>query len=99
MKLTGHDGSNGVRTTVFGLPINYSEIIVNKVGKPAIKKITVPQDLFAELSNHFVKTKKLTPENLYLLTHGHTVAVGIALAPHAFYPESMAEKDIELLFE
>ena len=84
MKLTGHDGSNGVRTTVFGLPINYSEIIVNKVGKPAIKKITVPQDLFAELSNHFVKTKKLIPENLYHLTHGHTVAVGIALAPHAF---------------
>jgi len=79
--------------------MNYSEIIVNKVGKPVIKKITVTQDLFADLSNHFVKTKKLIPENLHHLTQRHTVAVGIALAPHAFYPESMAENDIELLFE
>jgi hypothetical protein len=73
--------------------------IVSGVGKAAIKKINVPKDMLSEIKNHIVSTNKIMPENLYNISFGHTIAVGIALDPSSHFPESMGEKNIDSLFK
>ena len=97
--LSTTDGSGGgsERTTCFGLPFGYD--IVAKVGIGNIKKIYSPQDMMGELSNLFVKMKKIIPSNLYEATFDHTMVLGIALDQHAYFPESLGEKDLDAVFK
>ena len=83
--LSSIDGNGGgsERTTCFGLPFGYD--IVGKVGIGNIKKIKSPQDLLGELSNLFVRMKKIIPSNLYEATLGHTLVLGIALEQQAYF--------------
>ena len=97
--LSSIDGNGGgsERTTCFGLPFGYD--IVGKVGIGNIKKIKSPQDLLGELSNLFVRMKKIIPSNLYEATLGHTLVLGIALEQQAYFPESLGEKELEAAFK
>ena len=56
------------------------------------------KDVLSEVENHIVNTKKIIPENLYRLSFGHTIAVGIALDPGSHFPESMGETNLNSLF-
>ena len=49
--------------------------------------------------NHIVSTNKIMPENLYNLSLGHSIAVGVALDPGSHFPESMGKKEIDSLFK
>ena len=69
------------------------------VGKSAIKMINVPKDMMSEVQNHIVSTNKIMPENLYNLSLGHSIAVGVALDPGSHFPESMGKKEIDSLFK
>ena len=51
------------------------------VGRATIKKIKVQKDMFSEVKNYIVKKNKIMPENLYSLSFGHSIAVGITLDP------------------
>ena len=97
--LSTTDGSGGgsERTTCFGLPFSYD--IVAKVGIGNIKKIKSPQDMLGELSNLIVKMKKIVPSNLYEATFAHTLVLGIALDQHAYFPESLGEKELDAAFK
>ena len=97
--LSTTDGSGGgsERTTCFGLPFGYD--IVAKVGIGNIKRIRSPQDMLGELSNFLVKMKKIVPSNLYEATFDHTLVLGIALDQHAFFPESLGEKELDAVFK
>jgi hypothetical protein len=70
---------------------------VGKVGIGNIKKIKSPQDLLGELSNLFVRMKKIIPSNLYEATLGHTLVLGIALEQQAYFPESLGKRSWMLL--
>ena len=91
--------SNRSKTTCFGFPFRLHKDIVSGVGKAAIKKIKVPQDMLSEVKNFIVKANKIMPENLYNISFGHTITVGIALDPSSHFPESMGEKNIDSLFK
>ena len=94
----GSDTGSG-KTTCFGLPFRMHKDIVSGVGKAAIKKINVPKDMLSEVKNHIVNTNKIMPENLYNLTFGHTIAVGVAFDPGSHFPESMGKAEIDSLFK
>ena len=94
------DGNGG--TTCFGLPFGYD--IVGKVGIGNIKKIKLPDSrrricLLGELSNLFVRMKKIIPSNFYQATLGHTLVLGIALEQQAYFPESLGEKELWASFK
>jgi hypothetical protein len=97
LSTTDISGGGSERTTVFGLPFGYD--IVGKVGIGNIKKINSPQDMLGELSNLFVKSKKIIPFNLYEATFDHTLVLGIALDQQAYFPDSLGEIDLEAAFK
>ena len=94
----GSDTGSG-KTTCFGLPFRMHKDIVSGVGKSAIKMINVPKDMMSEVKNHIVSTNKIMPENLYNLSLGHSIAVGVALDPGSHFPESMGKTEIDSLFK
>ena len=94
----GSDTGSG-KTTCFGLPFRMHKDIVSGVGKAAIKMINVPKDMLSEVKNNIVSTNKIMPENLYYLSLGHSIAVGVALDPGSHFPESMGKTDIDSLFK
>jgi hypothetical protein len=57
------------------------------------------KDIVSEVKNFIVKTNKIMPENLYNLTFGHTIAVGVAFDPGSHFPESMGKTEIDSLFK
>jgi hypothetical protein len=55
--------------------------------------------MLSEVKIYIVKTNKIMPENVYNLSFGHSIAVGIALDPGSYFPESMGETNIDSLFK